>query len=197
MPYQLLHKLFGAVLSLALCATCWAQALVNVPEGFVLQRLEETDGQIAKPKDWFYLRRGTRTGWVWIFSKEDPELGPFQTGMLIQVLVGVEKGTGGSREAFVQKFLDSKRSSAQSVSACPKVDQGMFYRECVEVIESVQRPEKTGTYRTRYSTFWGKEMDIVVFSTFSAPKDAWGEAEPIADVMSSFMLIGPNFGKSK
>jgi len=197
MPYQLQYKLFGAVLSLALCATCWAQAMVPVPEGFVLQRLEETDGQIAKPKDWFFLRRGTPTGWIWILSKEDPSLGPFQTGMFIQVFVGVEKGTGGSREAFVQKTLESKRSAAQLLNACPKVDQGVFYRECVEVIESLQRPEKSGTYRSRYSGFWGKEMDIVVFSMFSAPRDAWEEAEPIAVVMSSFMLFGPNFGKSK
>ena len=192
-----MYRLIGAFLYLSLWSVCWAQAMVPVPEGFVLQRLEETDGQIAKPKDWFYLRRGTPTGWVWILSKEDPELGPFQTGMLIQVLVGVEKGTGGTREAFAQKVLASKRSSAQVVGGCPKVDQGMFFRECVEVIESVQRPEKSGIYRTRYSSFWGKEMDIVVFSTFSAPNDAWAEAGPIADVMANFVLIGPNFGKSK
>ena len=192
-----MYKLFGAILYVALWATCWAQTMVHVPEGFVLQRLEETDGQIAMPKDWFYASRGTPSGWVWTLSKEDTKLGKYQTGMRIQVFFGVEKGTGDSRDAFVKKVFASKRSSAQVLKECPRLDQGMFYRQCMEVIETVPGPDRSAAYRILYSMHSGKEMDMVVASTFGAPPDTWKEAGPIAYVMAEFVLIGPTFGKTK
>ena len=43
---------------------------------------------------------------------------------------------------------------------------------------------------------WGKELDMVVLTTFGTPKENWEKVAPISKVMSEFELIGPNLGKS-
>ena len=81
-----------------------------IPDGYVLQRLDPTDGRIAKPKDWFYESSGTQSGWLWTLSAEDPSKGGYETGLRIQLLVGIEKVTKHSTEIFAQSFLQQKRS---------------------------------------------------------------------------------------
>jgi hypothetical protein len=183
------------LLLLAFAAGASAATTIEVPEGFVLQRLDATDGRIAKPRDWFYSSAGTPSGWVWTLSKEDPAKGPYKTGMKIQMLLGVEKGTGESRERFALNFIDEKRASTKLIVDCPKEDIGEFFRQCIEVLEDLQVGGKAVPFRILYSVMWGKTMDMVVMSTFGAPPDAWNELAPTANRMSKFMLIGPDFGK--
>lgn len=167
---------------------------IEVPEGYVLQRLVETDGQIARPKDWFFTSKGRPSGWLWTFSQEDPDKGPYKTGLRIQLLIGVAEGTGQSRKAFVQNFIAEKRAAVTEVlSDCPRADVGKFYRKCLEVIE----PISGDNYRILYSMMWGKELDMVVLTTFGTPKENWDKVAPISEVMSVFELIGPNLGKSE
>jgi hypothetical protein len=166
-----------------------------IPEGFVLQRLESTDGRIAKPKDWFYVSSGTPSGWLWTLSAEDPSKGGYETGLRIQLLAGVEKGTKRSTEEFAQNFLQQKRASTMLVSECPVVDQGQFKRQCIEVIENVQRPEGVKIYHILYSVFWGNKLDMVVVNTFGAPEEKWSSVSPFSKVMANVELIGPGFGK--
>ena len=178
-----------------LSASCLAADNIAVPKGYVLQHLAETDGQIARPKDWFFTSKGTPSGWLWTISKEDPAKGPYRTGLLIQLLAGVAKDSGKTREGFAQDFISGKRTSAKVIRDCPKSDLGEFYRQCIEVLESVPSPAGPATYRILYSVMWGKELDMVVVSIFGAPPETWETAAPIADAMAQFRLIGPNFGK--
>jgi hypothetical protein len=189
-----MRSLFTLLL-LALPLMCAAEDDVVVPEGFVLQPLSETDGQIARPKDWFYSSNGTPSGWLWTISKEDPTKGPYKTGLRIQLLVGVAEGTGRTREDFVRNFISGKRATSEITRTCPASDFGQFYRQCIEVLEPVQPPAGPGTYRILYSLMWGKALDMVVVSTFGAPPEIWHTVAPIADTMTAFRLIGPNFGK--
>jgi hypothetical protein len=184
-----------AILLLLLPFSCLLADDVVVPEGFVLQRLAETDGLIARPKDWFYTSEGTRSGWLWTISKEDPAEGPYQTGLRIQLLAGVAKRSGKTREAFVQDFISGKRASSEVMQDCPQTDIGQFYRKCIEVMESVPAPTGPVTYRILYSLMWGKELDMVVVSTFGAPPEIWDSVVPIVNTMAQFRLIGPEFGK--
>jgi hypothetical protein len=50
-----LHIATVPALLVLLSSLCNAET-IRVPDGFVLQPLEETDGQIARPKDWFFTR---------------------------------------------------------------------------------------------------------------------------------------------
>lgn len=193
-PLNILRYVLSNFL-LALPLVCAAADDIPVPAGFVLQPLPETDGQVARPKDWFFSSQGTSSGWLWTISREDPAKGPYKTGLRIQLLVGVTKGTGKAREDFVQTFISGKRSSSEVKRSCPTTDLGQFYRQCIEVIESVPPPSGPGPYRILYSLMWGKEMDMVVVSTFGAPAETWQTASPLADAMTEFRLIGPNFGK--
>jgi len=77
-----------------------------VPEGFHLQVLESTDDRIAVPDSWFYKSSGTPSGWLWTFSKEDISNGQYETGMRLQLLVGIQKGTKKSPKEFALEFLD-------------------------------------------------------------------------------------------
>jgi hypothetical protein len=168
---------------------------ISVPEGFVLQHMDPTDGEIARPRDWFYISRGTPSGWVWTFSKEDPAKGPYKTGLAIQLLVGVEKTTGHSREDFVTTFMTDKRTSTKVVRECEKTDLGQFYRKCLEVTETIPEGGVPTEFHIIYSLMWGKDMDMVAISIFGAPPETWLSVRSIAESMSTFVLIGPGFGK--
>lgn len=189
-----MRYIFALLLSV-LSVACLAANDIVVPKGFVLQHLTETDGQIARPKDWFYTSSGTSSGWLWTISKEDPVKGPYKTGLRIQLLAGVAKDSGKTREEFVQDFISGKRTSSKVMRDCPKSDLGQFYRQCIEVLEPVPARADPITYRILYSVMWGKELDVVVISTFGAPPETWKTAAPIADAMTEFRVIGPGFGR--
>jgi hypothetical protein len=181
---------------LYLCASAaYADDNFLIPEGYVLQRLEPTDGKIARPKDWFYANSATSSGWVWTLSAEDPEKGGYETGLRIQLLTGVEKGTKSTRDVFVQNFLQQKRSLTKVVRECPAIEQGEFKRQCLEVTETIQRPKGPVIYRVLYSMFWGKALDMVILNTFGAPEEKWESVVDISKVTSNVEVIGPNFGK--
>jgi hypothetical protein len=184
-------------LLLALSSLAYAKDDVYVPEGFILQPLVETDGQIARPKDWFFTSRGTQSGWLWTISKEDPAKGPYKTGMRIQLFFGVQKVTGKTREEFVNSLIEAKRATAKVLRDCPQTDFGDFVRKCLEVLEDVPIASGSERYRILYSGMSSKEMDMVVITTFGAPPDAWETVGSVADVMSKFRLIGPNLGKQE
>lgn len=168
-----------------------------IPDGYVLQRLDPTDGRIAKPKDWFYTSQGTQSGWLWTFSVEDPSKGGYETGLRIQLLVGIERATKRSTETFAQNFLQQKRSAAKVVSECPAIDQGKFWRQCIEVVEHIRRPEGLVPFHILYSVFWGKKLDMVVVNTFGAPEGKWQSVAEASKVMAKAEVIGPNFGKQQ
>lgn len=184
-----------AILIFILPLSCVATNDIPVPKGFVLQALAETDGQIARPKGWFFTSEGTPTGWLWTISKEDRAKGSYKTGVRIQLFVGVAKSSGKTREEFVKDFISGKRASEKVVRDCARSDLGKFYRQCIEVLEAVPPPVGPATYHILYSVMWGKELDMVVVSTFGAPPETWDTTAPIADAMAHFRLIGPNFGK--
>lgn len=166
-----------------------------IPDGYVLQRLDPTDGRIAKPKGWFYASSGTPSGWLWTLSAEDPSKGGYETGLRIQLLVGVEKATKNSTEIFAQNFLQQKRNSTKVVNECPAIGQGQFMRQCIEVIEHIQRSEGLVPFHILYSVFWGKKLDMVVVNTFGAPDEKWQSVAEASKVMAKAEIIGPNFGK--
>lgn len=186
------YLLFTNILLAASC--CFAQQeTLNVPEGYVLQLLEETDGKIARPIDWFYTSEETPSGLLWILSAEDPSKGSYETGMRIQLLSGMEKHIKKSAHAFAQDFIEKKRKSTAVVRECPETNQGLFTRQCLEVIEALERPSGTNSFHIVYSVFWDNNLDSVVITTFGTPQDKWEEVKKISEVMSSFELIGPNF----
>lgn len=172
-----------------------SESNIVAPEGFVLQRLDATDGLIARPKDWHYTSHGDPAGWTWIIAKEDPGKGPYETGLRIQLLVGIAKGTGKSAEAFAQDFLSGKRQAIQVLSECGPIDLGSFTGRCLEAIETLTIAGATKPYHVRYGAFWGKTMDMAAFTTFGAPADQWESVRRTADTMSAFELIGPDLGK--
>jgi len=128
-------------------------------------------------------------------SAENPLKGGYETGLRIQLLVGVEKQTKKSRFSFTQDFFAKKRSSTTVVRECPEIDQEKFKRQCIEVVENVERPNGIKAYHLLYSVFWGKEIDMVSVFTFGAPQEEWASVKDVIEIMSHVELIGPNFGK--
>jgi hypothetical protein len=170
---------------------------VTVPEGYVLQVLGATDGRIARPKDWFYANRATPGGWVWTFSAEDPGKGAgFETGLTLQMFVGVEENTRQPREAFARKFIEQKRQSAQVLRQCPVEEFPEFRRQCIEVLEDLHSGTGAKRFHILYSMMWLKNMDVVALSTFGAPEDKWDAVAPVTQVMSEFVLIGQSPGNA-
>jgi hypothetical protein len=170
------------LISTFLLITAVLHAEAAVPDGFVLQMLEPTGGKIVCPKDWFYAERHGGPSYTWIISKEDVEKGPYDTGVRIQTIVGVEKGTGKTPKQFVMDFIEKKRKEAKQIfDECEPEDQGLFTRVCLQTEE--------GPYRILYSAFWANGSDIVVVSTAGTKTEEWGKYSEIFDQMSNFELI--------
>jgi len=168
---------------------------VPVPAGYRLQVLEATDGRIAVPQDWHYASHGTPSGWMYTFSPEDPA-GEYETGLRIQMFVGVEKALQQSRQAFAQAFLRQQRAAAvQVLKECPVEDFGKFQRQCLEVIESLPHGSAEMRFHILYSLMWLKDMDIVAASTFGAPQDQWDRVKEVPRHMAEFVLIGAHLGE--
>jgi hypothetical protein len=172
-----------------------AQQDVVVPEGFVLQTLEPTDGQIAKPKDWYYTSEGTPSGWMWTLSKEDTAKGAYETGMRIQMMFDVQADSGLTKAAFIDKFVRDKVASSEVIRNCPVTDEGEFFRRCLEVLEDIPLKGVAERFHILYSLSWSKNMDMVVVSIFGTPLADWPAQAATADAMAHFRLIGPGLGK--
>lgn len=161
-----------------------ASLTVNLPDGFESQILEPTGGKILRPNGWFYAEAHQGPSYSWILSKENPKLGPYKTGMRLQVLVGIEEGTGKTTQQFCDDFLDRKAQVARVLNYFPITKQGLFLRRGLEVEEEIAGE----TYHIIYSAFW-LDSNMVLISTAGAPADVWEDYEHIFNVMGSFELI--------
>lgn len=167
---------------------------IAVAEGFVLQPLDPTDGQIARPRDWFYASEGTPSGWMWTISREDTRLGPYDVGMRVQLMMGVEAQSGLTRPAFVQQFIEGKRAAGvQVVRDCPVQVEGEFHRRCFEVVEPLELGGKRRDFHILYSLSWATAMDMVAVTIAGAPVDEWRDYRATFDKMADIRLIGPAF----
>lgn len=154
------------------------------PTEFVTQILEPTGGKIDRPKDWFYSESGSKGGYLWTISKEDPAKGKrYLTGVRIQLIAGVRETTGKSPEEFIRGFIESKEKKADKVlESCEPKEQYLFTRVCLETEE--------GPFHILYSLFWcNDDLDMAVVVTAGAPKDLWEVYSPAFDRMSAFELI--------
>jgi len=160
----------------------------SVPEGYELQVLEPTGGKIARPAGWFYRERHGRS-FTWIISKEDPNNGPYETGIRIQVFAGVKEHTGKTAEVFVRDFFAQKKSSASVLSECEPQKQYLFTRVCLETEEFISLSGPPELFHIQYSMFWGDGSDIAVITTAGSPASSWPTYEKTFNTMGKFELI--------
>jgi hypothetical protein len=165
-------------------------AELEVPPGFVVQILEPIGGKIARPKEWFYSEQHQPPTFRWTLSKEDPALGPYETGMRVQLFIGVEKGTGKTPRQFVSDIVKSRTAAGRVLSECPPENQGLFTRVCLETEERLPAMGPR-LFRVQYSLFWGNESDMVCVVIAGTPADQWEQYRSTFDVMRAFDLIDP------
>ena len=159
-----------------------------VPEGFELQILEGTKGEIAKPKSWFYQSSANDECILWTLSKEDPSKGSYRTGMHIQFCLLVSKMTKTSPEELIRRFVEEKRNSAQIDRECEEVSAGRFKRICLETTEPSSGPVER--FKILYTYSWSNDMDAIAVTTFGAPEGDWPQLAETIAVMSQLVLIG-------
>jgi hypothetical protein len=148
---------------------------------FVTQILEPTGGKIKRPKDWFYKESHNEFSFSWILSREDPSKGKYTTGMRIQMLVGIQKGTGKSPKKFVLDYVAAKKKEAKVLDTCGEHNQDLFTRICLETEE--------GPYHILYSFFWAEKLDMVVVVIAGTTKELWDVYASTFDRMGALELI--------
>jgi hypothetical protein len=152
------------------------------PTEFVTQILEPTGGKLLRPKDWFYTESHNESSYTWIISREDASKARYTTGLRIQMIVGVKKGTGKTPKKFVLDYIaQKKKEAAKVVSSCGETTQDMFMRVCLETEE--------GPYHILYSMFWNDKVDWVVVTTAGTRKDLWSTFDPTFQKIGRFELI--------
>jgi len=165
------------------------RADIVVPPGYELQKLDTTEGSIAKPKGWFYSHSADKFSLTWVLAKEDPRAGRYQTGLRIQFVPNATAAGKVPPDQFVENFIAQKQRTAEVKRACPAAKLGQFMRRCLETIE--------GPHRILYSLFWSHELDALVVTIFGAPVADWETARHIADRMNEFELLGADFWRKK
>lgn len=170
-------------LLLTIIQTVSAQTNGPISTNFVLQVLEPTGGKIQRPKDWFYSESHNGPSFSWVLSREDASKAAYTTGVRIQTLVGVKKGTGKTPKEFVEDFVQKKKKEADKVAkSCPAKKQELFTRICLETEE--------GPHHILYSLFWGNDdLDVVVISIAGTKKELWSTYSPAFDAMGEFEVI--------
>ena len=152
---------------------------------FVTQVLEPTGGKIARPKDWFYAEAHRGRVYLWTISAEDTTGNkPYTTGVRIQTIVGVEKGTGKTAEKFLADFVASKKSQkgVMVIKSCDKTTGELFNRICLETEE--------GDDHILYSLFWGTDgLDVAVVFIAGTTKELWDMHASTFRKMDEFELI--------
>jgi hypothetical protein len=163
----------------------WPSAITadadEAPSGFITQVLEPTGGKILRPKNWFYTESHNESSYTWILSLEDASKSRYTTGVRIQTLVDVKKGTGKSPKEFVLDYVSAKKNEAKVLKTCGETDYGMFTRLCLETEE--------GPHHILYSFFWGNKMDIVVVVIAGTTKGLWDVYAETFDKMTALELI--------
>ena len=156
---------------------------------FNTQVLEPFGGKILMPESWFYRERHGESSYVWILSKEDPDNGPYITGVKIQYLSGIEAGTGKSPELFLRQFVSEKKNQVKVLSECGAEDQGFFTRICLETLEPATELGSDISYHIRYSLYWGNDMDMAIVMIQGTLDDIWEENSDIFSAMNEFEMI--------
>lgn len=155
---------------------------VHAPDGFVLQKLEPTGGEIERPKDWFYAEAHNQFVFKWTISAEDSTKGPYTTGVKIQTFTHIKQNTGKSPKQFILDFAEAKKHDAKVLKSCAEKADGLFTRICLETEE--------GPCHILYSLFWGnKDLDIAVVTIAGTTLDRWKDHAATFDRMSAFKLI--------
>jgi hypothetical protein len=169
-----------------------ADSPIPVPPGFALQKLDITDGSVARPIDWTYANHGTSTGWLYTIARKPTKEGYYQTGLRIQLIANVNARTGMSPTALVKQFIDKKTATTATMSQCgPTAHPQVFVRRCLESREQASWTDGPYVAHIAFTFFSSDERDVAVVTTFEAPDEEWSSTRAIADVMSVIELFGP------
>lgn len=169
---------------------------LEVPDGYVLQVLDATDGRVARPRDWHYRAQATANGRIWTIAAEDPA-GPWDTGWRMQLFVNVKNDPDWDTRRIARLIADNKRREVARVlsDSCSDQPGGDFQRICLDVIEERQVGQERRRYRVVYSVFRSDHYPFVAVTSFGAPEAQWEAVQPILRAMQPVQVIGPNFGK--
>ncbi len=174
-------------------ATSWAgefqpaKTPFKAPEGYGVQVLDPVGARVLKPKGWFYDRAYDPRGYTWIISREDPSAKKgYQTGLRIQLLQGVERGTKKSPRDFVADYFAKKKAAAKalpsSLGDCDDKNFPSLRRACLETEDTVPGQGKH-KFHIAYSGFWNDATDTVILMTLGAPVVEWKKIHDTAKLL--------------
>jgi len=169
---------------------------IFVPDGFVLQTLDPLGGSILRPKDWHYSQSGSKQGVLWTITKE-PNKNGYTTGVRIQLVAGIKKGTGKSPEEFVKDFIKDKKKTSKVLTEREATQQGGFTRIGLETEEPQHGKPDALPFRILYSCFWNNQSDMIAITTSGTTTDLWEENQEIFDTMAGLTLVDLKKAKSK
>lgn len=136
-----------------------------LPKGWVAQPLEPTGGSVHRPTDWHFSSKPDPNALKWFITKEDFSKGPYETGVSVQMFLGVEKMTNKSPRQYATDFLAGKQSEAKKVHHFCERGRGDSDFACLEVEE--------GNYWIHYQVSWATGMDVLWVITSGAPERLW------------------------
>lgn len=170
-------------------------AEVVVPEGFEIQPLDVTKGQVFKPKGWFYNFSGNEQSIVWTISKEDSKKGSYKTGMRIQFSPSIKSFTEESPRDVIAGIIRQKTKSVKVDRLCNEERAGEFQRICLETTEPTNNPKEN--FKILYTFSWSQEKSAIVITIFGAPESEWNSLKGTIETMSKMTLIGADFWTEK
>lgn len=158
--------------------------------GFEIQPLSPTFGEVLRPTGWFYTEgHRSPTNLRWIISKENADGHPYETGMSIQLFLGVSQKMNKPADAVVRELAEKQRAGLIGAKSCDSSSQGEFQRICLEGEESRTVDGKAKRYHILYSLFYSNSLDMAAFVVSGAPAELWEMYVQDFEKMRSMKLL--------
>jgi hypothetical protein len=168
---------------------------ITVPQGYELQVLDTTKGEIARPIGWFYDHFADSKSLVWTISKEDSSKGSYITGMRIQFTPSIDRFTKKLPSEIVQGLIAAKQKSVKVDKLCNVETVGEFQKICLETTEPTEINGKN--FKILYTYSWSNTKQSIAITTFGAPEEDWVGLKDTIKTMSEIVLIGKDFWYKK
>ncbi len=184
-----IHFLMLCFVALSLSSLSAATAeLPPPPSGYTWAEFKEIKGAFLKPEGWFLKKTGQAGGTLAYFISKEAiaAKGSFQTGLSINVLPHVSKGSGVSAVEYAARYIETARSGKRVVLAPWARDMGPFKSFGVRIHHE---DAIGGDYITHHLAIGNAETDTLYLMTFESPSASWDASWKVGENMLKMFLI--------
>ena len=163
----------------------------EAPAGFRWQELEDIPGSfVLLPAGWHYWKAASKDSVAHRVTKEDPQDGPFLTGLTINVVRDVKKKTDLDPSLYAVHYVSEYMKGNKVLIKPDKIlAVGPFQRISCQVEKPFAVRGKERLCHVRVVTYANDKTGTLYVVIFGAPVEEWDEAWKIGKQLFNPILL--------